>query len=84
MALIWALPPTRDTEMPGFTAGMHAGMEQLRLQIDLAVCDGDDVGGDIGGHIAGLRFDDGQRRQGAAAQSGRSGGRHAPDRRLWR
>ena len=22
MALIWALPPTRDTEMPGLTAGM--------------------------------------------------------------
>ena len=22
MALIWALPPTRETEMPGLTAGM--------------------------------------------------------------
>ena len=37
-------------------------------RIDLAVGDRDNVGGDIGGHIAGLRFDDGQSRQGAAAQ----------------
>ena len=49
--------------MPGLTAGMNAGVEQLGLQEDLAVGDGDDVGGDIGRHVAGLGLDDGQRGQ---------------------
>ena len=45
-----------------------AGVEQLRLQEDLAVGDGDDVRGDVGGNVARLRLDDGQSRQAAAAQ----------------
>ena len=42
-------------------------MEQLGLQKDLAVGDGDHVGGDVGGNVARLGLDDGQRRNGAAA-----------------
>ena len=48
--------------------GPLAGVEQLGLQEDLAVGDGDDVGGDIGGHVAGLGLDDGQGGHGAAAE----------------
>ena len=47
--------------------GADALVEELRLQEDLAVRDGDDVGRDVGGHVAGLRLDDGQSRQRAAA-----------------
>ena len=52
-------------------AGVHrradAGVEQLRLQVNLPVGDGDYIGGDVGRHIAGLGFDDGQGGDGAAA-----------------
>ena len=47
--------------------GADALVEELRLQEDLAVRDRDDVGRDVGGHVAGLRLDDGQSRQRAAA-----------------
>ena len=43
-------------------------MEQLRLQEDLTIGDGNDIRGDVGGNIARLRLDDGQSRQAAAAQ----------------
>ena len=42
-------------------------VEELRLQIDLPVGDGDEVGRDIGGEIPGLRLGDGQRGERAAA-----------------
>ena len=49
--------------------GRHdAGVEQLGLQEDLAIGDGDDVGRDVGRNVARLRLDDGQSRQAAAAQ----------------
>ena len=44
----------------------HAAVEQLALQIDLPVGDGDDVGGDIGADVARERLDDGQRGDGTA------------------
>ena len=47
--------------------GPLAGVEQVGLEEDLAVGDRDDVGRDVGGHVAGLRLDDRQRRQRAAA-----------------
>ena len=49
--------------------GRHdAGVEQLGLQEDLAVGDGDDVRRNVGGNVTRLRLDDGQSRQAAAAQ----------------
>ena len=47
--------------------GPLAGVEQVGLEEDLAVGDRDDVGRDVGGHVAGLRLDDRQRGQRAAA-----------------
>ncbi len=47
----------RDTGVDGRA---DAGVEQLGLQEDLAVGDGDDVGRDVGGNVARLRLDDGQ------------------------
>ena len=44
-----------------------AGVEQLGLQEDLAVGDGNDVGRDVGGNVARLGLDDGQGGQRAAA-----------------
>src|SRR5207244_5204791 len=41
--------------------------EQVGLQVDLAVGDGDDVGRDVGGDVAFLGLDDRQRRQRAGA-----------------
>ena len=55
----------RDT---GVDCRHDAGVEQLGLQEDLTIGDGDDVGGDVGGNVARLRLDDGQSRQAAAAQ----------------
>ena len=40
-------------------------MEELGLEEDLAVGDGDDIGGDIGGHITSLGLNDGEGSQGA-------------------
>ena len=47
--------------------GALAGEEEVALQIDLAVGDGNDVGGDIGGNVARLGLDDRQGRHGTAA-----------------
>ena len=52
MALICALPPTRDTEMPTLIAGPNAGVEQVGFEIDLAVGDRDHVGRNVGRHVA--------------------------------
>ena len=58
------------------------GVEQVRLQVDLAVGDGDDVGGDVGRDVAGLGLDDGQGRQGAAAELRRQLGRPLQEARV--
>ena len=47
--------------------GPLAGVEQVGLEEDLAVGDRDDVGRDVGRHVAGLRLDDRQRGDRAAA-----------------
>ena len=44
-----------------------AGVEKLRLKVNLPVGDGNHVGRDVGGNVAGLRLNDGQRGDGAAA-----------------
>ena len=49
--------------MPGWITFV----EQLGLQEDLAVSDGDDVGGDVGRHVTSLGLDDGESSKGAAA-----------------
>ena len=41
--------------------------EEVALQIDLAIGDGDDVRGDVGRHVAVLRFDERKRRKRAGA-----------------
>ena len=42
-------------------------VEQLCLQEDLSVSDGDDIGGDVGGHVTSLGLDDGEGSQGASS-----------------
>ena len=42
-------------------------VEQLCLQEDLSVSDGDDVGRDVGGHVTSLGLDDGESSERAAA-----------------
>ena len=54
----------RDADVQG---GPLAGVEQVGLEEDLAVGDRDDVGRDVGRHVVGLRLDDRQGRQRAAA-----------------
>ncbi len=49
-----------DAHVQGRT---DAGVEQVSLQVDLSVGDGDDVGGNVGGEVAQLGFDDGEGRQ---------------------
>merc|ERR1712087_943158 len=64
----------------GLSGGAHSGhgqtdvnggsdtfVEQLSLQEDLAVSDGDDVGGDVGRHVSSLGLDDGESSEGATA-----------------
>ena len=53
-----------DTDVDG---GSDAGVEEARLQIDLAVCNGNDVGRDIRGNVAGLRLYDRKSRQTSGA-----------------
>ncbi len=48
----------RDTDVDGRA---HAGVEEMRLEVDLPVGDGDHVGRDVGRHVTGLRLDDRQR-----------------------
>merc|ERR1719167_98621 len=47
----------RETDVDGRSDTL---VEELSLQEDLSVSDGDDVGGDVGGHITSLGLDDGQ------------------------
>mmetsp|Transcript_13634 Transcript_13634/g.33518 ORF Transcript_13634/g.33518 Transcript_13634/m.33518 type:complete len:413 (-) Transcript_13634:136-1374(-) len=47
--------------------GADTLVEQLSLQEDLAVRDGNHVGGDVRGHVAGLGLNDGEGGEGAAA-----------------
>lgn len=42
-------------------------VEELSLQEDLTVSDGDHVGGNVGGHVTGLGLDDGQGSERTAA-----------------
>src|SRR5665647_1377710 len=46
----------------------YTAVEQVALQEDLPVGDGDHVGGDVGGHVAGLRLDDGDSGERPAAE----------------
>merc|ERR1719341_996162 len=46
--------------------GSDTLVEQLCLQEDLSVSDGNDVGGDVGRHVTGLSLNDGQSSEGAA------------------
>src|SRR5579862_1433271 len=57
----------RDADA-GVDGGPDAGVEELGLEVDLAVRDRDDVRRDVGRHVRELGFDDGERRQRAAAQ----------------
>src|SRR4030095_13673070 len=68
IAFTWAEPPDPRDRQPDVHRGPDAGVEEVGLEVDLAVGDRDNVGRDVGGHVAELRLDDGQRRQGAAAQ----------------
>mmetsp|Transcript_17526 Transcript_17526/g.50909 ORF Transcript_17526/g.50909 Transcript_17526/m.50909 type:complete len:599 (-) Transcript_17526:209-2005(-) len=62
--------------------GADAAVEELGLEEDLAVGDGDDVGGDVGGHVAGLRLDDGQRGERARTEGVRHLGRALEEARV--
>ena len=55
----------RDADVDGRA---HARAEQVGLEEDLAVGDRDDVRRDVGRHVAGLRLDDRQRGERAAAE----------------
>jgi len=55
----------READVHG---GPDARVEEIGLQVDLPVGDGDDVGRDIGRHITELRLDDRERGQRSAAQ----------------
>merc|ERR1719384_119770 len=54
----------RETDVDGRSDTL---VEQLSLQEDLAVSDGNDVGGDVGGHVTSLGLDDGQGSEGATS-----------------
>merc|ERR1711963_470787 len=56
----------RETDVDGRSDTL---VEELSLQEDLSVSDGDDVGGDIGGRITSLGLDDGQGGEGATSHS---------------
>ena len=60
-------PPTRRHRVADVDGGPDAGVEEVALQEDLAVGDGDDVGRDVGRDVAGLGLDDGQRGEAARA-----------------
>ena len=59
-----AHPGHRDAHVDG---GPHARLEQVVLEVDLAVGDRDHVGGDVGRDVAGLGLDDRQRGERAGA-----------------
>ena len=68
IALIWALPPTREHRDADVHRRPDALVEQVGLQEDLAVGDRDHVGRDVGRDVVGLGLDDRQGRQRPAAE----------------
>merc|ERR1712018_136866 len=54
----------RETDVDGRSDTL---VEELSLQEDLSVSDGDDVGGNVGGHITSLGLDDGKGSEGATS-----------------
>ena len=46
----------------------NALIKQIRLEVNLSVCDGNDVGRNIGGHVACLRLNDRKRRERTTAK----------------
>jgi hypothetical protein len=52
----------RETDVDG---GTDTLVEELSLQEDLAIGNGDDIGGDIGGHITSLGLNDGEGSEGS-------------------
>src|SRR5699024_1687153 len=54
---VTADPGDRDTHVDG---GADVGVEEVGLEVDLAVGDGDDVGRDVRRDVTGLRLDDRQ------------------------
>ena len=54
----------RETDVDG---GTDTLVEELSLQEDLTIGDGDDIGGDVGGHITSLGLNDGEGSEGARA-----------------
>jgi hypothetical protein len=69
MALIWAAPPTRDTDWtPTLIAGRTLELNRSALEEDLAVGDRDDVGRDVGRDVTRLGLDDRQAGHGARAE----------------
>merc|ERR1712020_456842 len=58
-----AHPGDGQTDVDG---GSDTFVEQLGLQEDLTVSDGDDVGGDVGRHVTSLGLNDGESSEGAA------------------
>jgi hypothetical protein len=62
-------PRNRETDVDG---GPHPGEEEVGLEINLAVGNGNNVGGNIGGNVAGLGLDDRQGGQEPAPSSSES------------
>merc|ERR1719264_562139 len=54
----------RETDVDGRSDTL---VEQLSLQEDLSVSDGNDIGGDVGGHVTSLGLNDGQGSEGATS-----------------
>src|SRR5437868_59129 len=67
IAFVWADVPTRDTEMPTFTAGRTPEKKSSDWR-KICVGDGDHIRRDIRRHVTGLRLDHRERGQRAAAQ----------------
>ena len=68
MAFTWAEPAHPRHRQADVHRRPDARVEEVGLEVDLAVGDRDDVGRDVGGHVAQLGLDDGQRGQRAPAQ----------------
>ena len=85
IAAIWALPPTRRHRDADVHGRQHAGVLQVRLQVDLPVGDRDHVRRDVRRHFAFERLDDRQRRQRPAAcrRPWRSSRRGSSSGRAW-
>ncbi len=90
MAFVCAEEPTRETEMPTSDGRAQALIEEVGLEVDLAVGDGDDVRRDVRGDVAFLGLDDRKGRKRAASlflgklrraleEAGNAGRRCRPD-----